>query len=66
MTKQTAKQVEMEGGKWLGTTREYLLNYVNNSNNLRWGSDDIIVGLTVKQLEHIVALAIATDRNTIK
>jgi hypothetical protein len=61
--KTTGFEVMAEGGRWLGATREYLQTHAMHGDSLEWGSSDAVKGLTVSEIEELVADAIAADRN---
>jgi hypothetical protein len=61
--KTTGIEILEKGGKWLGIVHEQLIRYATSGEFLTWGSNDIVAGLTVHQIEKLVADAIATDRN---
>ena len=56
-------EVLRKGSKWLAAAREYLLTHAYNADHLQWNSDDEVKGLTVSDIEQLVADAIAVDRN---
>ena len=63
-TKVSAYIVLKEGGPWLGAAREYLQCHAMRGDSLMWGSDELVHGLTVRDIEQLAADAVAADRNT--
>lgn len=48
------------GGRWLATAREYLQRRAMRGEDLTWGSDEEVRGLTVRDIE-LMAAEIATS-----
>jgi hypothetical protein len=59
-----ANEVLREGGDWLGACREYLLWHAHRGDSLQWFSDDRVEGLSVRNVEEMVATAVAADRRS--
>jgi len=56
-------EILREGGSWLGAARTRLQSH-GNGDRVTWGSDDVIQPpLTVRQVEEIVAEAVAAFQN---
>jgi hypothetical protein len=66
MTKITMFDLYKRGGTHLRIARENLQQHAMNGDRLRWGSDDIVAGMTVRQIEmiacEIAAAAINEER----
>lgn len=58
----TAFEVMEKGGKWLGAAREYLQTHALFGDSLEWGSNNVVKGLTVRDIEQLAADAVAADR----
>ena len=53
-----------EGGAWLGSVRSWLQWNKKNGEKVTWGSNEVILPhVTVRDIEEIAAVAIATERN---
>lgn len=59
----TGFDVMRKGGNWLGTAREFLQTHAIRGDSLTWGSYEEVRGLTVRDVEEMVADAVAADRN---
>jgi len=66
MAKTTGFEVMQKGGEWLGATRDYLKCHAVRGDQIEWGSTDMVIGLCVRDVEEMVADAVAADRNARK
>lgn len=62
--KTTGFKVMREGGKWLGATRDYLECHAVRGDQIVWNSTAMVGGLCVRDVEEMVADAVAADRNS--
>ena len=52
-----------KGGKWLASARNVLQCKARNGDRLIWGSHDLVVGLTVRDIEEMAACVAASAIN---
>jgi hypothetical protein len=61
----TKEELQQKGGSWLGAARSWIKWNVVRGDSVQWGSDDPVLGLTVRKLEDLAAEVAAAALNDV-